>query len=169
MATCGPTSSRSISPSRRARRRQRERGGAATSSSPTTPCSCSARSPILQPFPQLDRAVHRVAESERAATEVLRFAKRPLARAQIDALLRRGFIASAPHHPAGSALGKPLPSGRRLCLWVEPALFSARPVFQLERVWFEAAVDAGDRLVPIGAMDPIEYSEAVIELDELVA
>ena len=128
---------------------------------------------ILQPLPQLTRPVHRLDEADRGALELSRFAGRSLARAGVDGLSRRSGGASL--HELGfrldhTGLSRKLASGHHVArLALEPGLMSARLVDPtVTRVWF-ASDDGEGAVVPLGDVDPVDFSEAVLAVEAALA
>ncbi|ACU35837.1 DUF4132 domain-containing protein [Actinosynnema mirum] len=117
---------------------------------------------VLQPFPQLGRAVHRLTAEEGGADELARFRDFPVLNGKVVALLDRG-----PWSQAGG-LGGPigrvrraLPDGRGVVVGLDPALPRGRvPVGTGQRITEVRIAERG----PFGTADPVVVSEVVEDL-----
>ncbi|WP_440900062.1 DUF4132 domain-containing protein, partial [Actinosynnema sp.] len=91
---------------------------------------------VLQPFPQLGRAVHRLTEEEAGAVELVRFRDFPVLNGKVVALLDRGRWSQA--GGLGGPIGRvrrALPDGREVVVGLDPALPRGRvPVGTGQRI-----------------------------------
>ncbi|GAA1551614.1 hypothetical protein GCM10009678_38150 [Actinomadura kijaniata] len=131
---------------------------------------------IVQPFPQLGRPVHALAEGERDSGELSRFAGVTLPTGRVVGLERRGWQRGAPQD-AGiqGEIFRPLPDGRYLVVHLDPGIvvgaLDAISEQQLHSVVLGTRPDAvrgpGDSGPRFGDLDPVTASEILAELTEL--
>ncbi|QLY32109.1 DUF4132 domain-containing protein [Nocardia huaxiensis] len=125
---------------------------------------------ILQPFPQLERSVHRLSEAERPVEALTRFAGRTLATGRILGANKAGWLRQDIQSGAQwNLIFRPLGEGHTLVLDFEPGirLFNelADPVQRIAQ--FRLAVTGSSAQwwgqgVPFGELDEITASEALL-------
>ncbi|MFB4317728.1 DUF4132 domain-containing protein [Actinomadura sp. 21ATH] len=130
---------------------------------------------IVQPFRQLDRAVHALTAAERASRRLDRFQGASIPGAAVHALERHGWRRTSPMD-AGlqHALYRELPGGLLVNIRLEGGIpIGAVEGTRLEEIWL-AAQAAGDfrpephGALPFGDLDPVSASEVLAELCEAV-
>ncbi len=133
---------------------------------------------LLQPFAQLGRDTHLIAETERTATELVRFKGQECHFGKILGLEFKGWNRGTAWEGYMGEMLKPLRNGWAAVLVLEEGLFTpamtASELQRIDRVVISRSADAqsfdkdaaADR-VDFGSMDPIEFSELVRDLESL--
>ncbi|MFB4300342.1 DUF4132 domain-containing protein [Actinomadura sp. NTSP31] len=128
---------------------------------------------ILQPFPQLGRAMHTLTEAERAARRLARFEGAAVGPADVLALERRGWRRGSPMD-AGiqHSMYRAVPGGLYVNVHLNPGIaigMDFADVQRLEVIWVDDRPETGDWCAregrrPIGDLDPVSASEVLAEL-----
>ncbi|MFB9838887.1 DUF4132 domain-containing protein, partial [Actinoallomurus acaciae] len=131
---------------------------------------------ILQPFPQLGRAVYALTEEERAGSRLTRFEGATVASRAVLGLERRGWLREFPQD-AGiqGSISRPAGDGRFIVIGLDPGIVVGYPdEFPETRLDSISIMDRPDGYGPQGALrlgdlDPVTASEVIAELTELTA
>lgn len=132
---------------------------------------------ILQPFPQLGRPVLALADEERAATHLARFAQVKVAVGKVLGLGKHGWERSSPQDGGVEpGIVKPLPDGWFAVLELEDGIVAGAPTMLgedqlIRRVFLSTQRDGwwGSEDTPFAVLDPVSASELLADLTELVA
>jgi hypothetical protein len=134
---------------------------------------------ILQPFPQLGRAVHALTDEERAAGNLARFEGATVPVGRVLGLVKRGWERGEPQDAGVECwISRPLPDGRHLVIDLDPGIavgvpdtlgdqtlrhvaLCARP----EQLWYGEP----PKSLRLGELDPVTASEVIADLTTLTA
>ncbi|GAA5194487.1 WGR and DUF4132 domain-containing protein [Rugosimonospora acidiphila] len=121
---------------------------------------------ILQPFPQLGRAVHRLTDAEREATELTRFDGLKISTTTVLGLERRGWRRGDPQDGGVQCwMWRATPAGRAIVLDLDPGIaIGALDVFpdqRIKSIWINGS--------PFGTWRPPTLSRRFDELDAVTA
>ncbi|MCS7481931.1 WGR and DUF4132 domain-containing protein [Umezawaea endophytica] len=129
---------------------------------------------ILQPFPQLGRPVHALAEDERSASELKRFQNVTVPVGKVLGLTNKGWRRGEPQDAGVECwITRPVPGGGSIVVNLDPGIpVGVVTLFEnqtLSGVWFN---DRGsewrrDGARTFGELDPITASEVLTELTSL--
>jgi hypothetical protein len=129
---------------------------------------------ILQPFPQLGRPVHALAEDERTASELKRFQNVTVPVGKVLGLTNKGWQRGEPQDAGVECwITRPVPGGGSIVVNLDPGIaVGVVTMFEnqtLSGVWFN---DRGsewrrDGARKFGELDPITASEVLTELTSL--
>ncbi|MCX4744447.1 DUF4132 domain-containing protein [Kitasatospora sp. NBC_01287] len=131
---------------------------------------------ILQPFPQLGRAVHRLTEEEAGSARLTRFEGRTVTTGKLLGLVRRGWERGEPQDAGVERwLSRRLGLGRYLVLapseGIAVGAIDAFPEQRVETVWLDTR--PGDHWgrheysLRLGELDPVLASEVLADLTDL--
>ncbi|MGH3374897.1 MAG: DUF4132 domain-containing protein, partial [Actinoallomurus sp.] len=124
---------------------------------------------ILQPFPQLGRAVHALTDVERAGRRLTRFEGATVPTGRVLGLERRGWEREAPQDGGVQGqISRAAGDGHVVVVDLNPGIavgdLELFPEHRLETIWLEAR----DRDTPaFGDLDPVTASEVLADLTEL--
>jgi hypothetical protein len=129
---------------------------------------------ILQPFPQLDRAVHTLTDDERGDTGLRRFEKVAVPVGRVFGLVRRGWQPAAPVGGTQRSIMRPLAGGRAVVVDLDPGIVigdpAGHPEHDVTHVWLSGTGDGDWRPAAglrFGELDAVTASEVLADLTEL--
>ncbi|WP_242907052.1 DUF4132 domain-containing protein [Actinomadura terrae] len=124
---------------------------------------------ILQPFPQLARAVHTLSPRERAADRLPAFEDLTVPFGAALALTRRGWDRGAfDDTGVADTLVRDAGGGRRVVLTLDPGFLPGRAdASPTQRVVHIHLLSATGTRLPFGALDPVAASELLADLSAL--
>lgn len=130
---------------------------------------------ILQPFPQLGRDVHTLAETELTAHRLTRFEGITVHVGKLLGLERRGWHRTSPED--GGVQGcveRELPGGGAVVIGLDPGivvgLVDEFVDQKLDEIWVRRAQDRhwdNERVASFGDLDPVSASEIIRDLEEI--
>lgn len=123
---------------------------------------------ILQPFPQLERAVHALTEKERETGDLTRFDRLTVHFGRVVAMTGRGWeLGEKETGGFRRQIALMTPDERHLMLQIEPGIRVIAPYDhpdqEIRRVWLFTGRYSGTRL-PLGELDPVFASEILADL-----
>ncbi|HEX6355997.1 DUF4132 domain-containing protein [Actinophytocola sp.] len=132
---------------------------------------------ILQPFPQLGRAVHALTADEETATRLDRFEQVTVPTVKVLGLTRRGWQRATPQDAGVEPwIMRPLPGGRAVVLNLDPGVAVGAvdefPEQRIDAVWLSGTGDGDWSPQPgprFGELDAVTASEVLGDLIELTA
>jgi hypothetical protein len=132
---------------------------------------------ILQPFPQLGRAVLALTDEERGALTLTRFEKVTVGVGRVLGLTKSGWERTAPQDGGVEAgVVKPLPDGWFAVIELEEGIVAGAPTMlgenqEIRRVFLATDHDGwwGKEDTPFGILDAVSASELLADLTELVS
>jgi hypothetical protein len=124
---------------------------------------------LAQPFAQLGRAVHEPSPAERKARALARFSGHEVPTGKVLGLLARGWRKGPPQDAGGILwLEKAIDGGRTLELALEPGLQPGMPGEHPRQTLGEVRLE-GKGKPPLGSLDPIAFSELVLDVQHALA
>jgi hypothetical protein len=123
---------------------------------------------ILQPFPQLGRAVHRLTEAELASAELTRLSGRRVVTKKLLDLELRGWQYRTYGKHYVHLFWKGLPRQCFACFDVQPGIDLLHPRGRPEQVLGPLRLFRGDEPLPFRELRPVLLSELVRELTEVL-
>jgi hypothetical protein len=132
---------------------------------------------ILQPFPQLGRAVYVLTDEERAGSRLTRFEGATVPTGKVFGLERHGWTRETPQD-AGiqGVITRGAGEGRFIVVGLDPGIAVGSPdIFpehELHSIWISDRPDGRGRLadpVRFGDLDPVTASEVIADLTELTS
>lgn len=133
---------------------------------------------ILQPFPQLGRAVHELTEEEAGATRLHRFEGITVPTVRLVGLERRGWQRGEPQDGGVECwISKPLPDGRHVVLTPSEGIavgaIDIFPEQKIDELWIDDRLGyrwrSKDSTHTFGSLDSVSASELLADLTELTA